>query len=368
MVFNQRVFEFSDEFVTIRRTYDKSDNKDLSIHHICEYVMYESKKSFYKQNGSIYNYFGLLNNWIIKNSYQKFIDICKTFYSTIQIKNWFYQNLTDKTMQVIYLDKKNNEIKNLVKLGSIKPKRPNLNRYNSFVIDNGLNENQYDYEYDSEIETGFDSYSNNTKTNDLTETSTLANIIVNLENEKQSNRNNMMLRQNQPIKPIAIVTPQMVHQVTPTILVPHEQNQVENYNDELKNHIILLEKKLGEQSECIKILTEENTDLILKFKNEIDLLLSENNELNNKFLQRESETAFIKQHLKKVIEEKNKFIGSLKYADSTGNQQTDNNINEQFQEQNKELTYKLERIKQGNAKLTEIVKCLEETNLKNKNE
>ena len=104
MVFNQRDFEFSDEFVTIRRTFDKSENKELYIHHICEYVMDESKKSFYKQNGSIYHFFGLLNNWIMKNSYQKFIDVCKTFYSTTQIKNWFYQNLADKTMQVIYLD------------------------------------------------------------------------------------------------------------------------------------------------------------------------------------------------------------------------------------------------------------------------
>jgi hypothetical protein len=367
MVFNQRDFELTDEFVTIRRTYEKSDNKDLSIHHICEYVMEESKKSFYKQNGSIYHFFGLLNNWIMNDSYKKFIDVCRTFYSTIQIKNWFYLNLTDATMQVIYLDKKNNEIKNLVKLGVVKNKKPTINRFNSFVMD----------------DTSSESY--NVESTDLEQTDVLANIIVNLENEKQSNRNYMMLRQQ--TNPITAPT-------SSPSTEPNEQNLLKKENEELKNIIMTLENKL----------TEENGNLTRKFKYELNQLAMENVNLNNKILVKESETNAIKIHLEQVTAEKNRFIENLKEANSTNtDQQTNSKNDEKILVENQNLKMKecelteqvnmlkqkcaehekinmdlnikldernilLEQIEQENIKLIQIIKCLEETNLKNKND
>ena len=109
--FNQRDLEFSDEFVKMRLTYDKSENKEIAIHHICEYVIDESKKCFFKQNNLKFNFYGILSKWIISRPYDEFIEECKKFYSTTQIRNWIFRTLSDNTMEIIHLDKNNNDIK-----------------------------------------------------------------------------------------------------------------------------------------------------------------------------------------------------------------------------------------------------------------
>lgn len=139
--FNERDLEFSDDFVKIRLTYDKSNNKNIAIHHICDFVIEESKKCFYKYNNSNnkYSFFNRLNKWITSNPYEDFIEACKDLYSTTQIKNWIYRTLADEDMQIIHLDKSNNEIKSDIENNCIiKPSKIELNnktsRSNSFCL------------------------------------------------------------------------------------------------------------------------------------------------------------------------------------------------------------------------------------------
>lgn len=155
--FNERDLEFSDDFVKIRLTYDSSDNKQISINHICDYVLEESKKCFYRPIGSTqyFSFYNKLNDWIISEPYEKFIEVCKGFFSTIQIKNWIYRTLSNDQIEIIHLDKNNNEIKKDVVSNvqpiketktELKKNKASWYRTNSFCI----KENDLDYDISSD--------------------------------------------------------------------------------------------------------------------------------------------------------------------------------------------------------------------------
>jgi hypothetical protein len=108
--FNQRDLEFYDEFVKLRYSYDNSNQPHIMIHHIADFVLELAKKCFFIYNRIRFNYWEKLNQWIVAHSYDEFIKVCETFYSSAQIKSWIYTNLTEPDMRIIYLDKYNHII------------------------------------------------------------------------------------------------------------------------------------------------------------------------------------------------------------------------------------------------------------------
>ena len=225
--FNERDLEFSDDFVKIRLTYDKSNNKKIAIHHICDFVIEESKKCFYKYNNSNnkYSFFNRLNKWITSNPYENFIEACKDLYSTTQIKNWIYRTLADEDIQIIHLDKSNNEIKldsENIELND----KPNWNRISSFSYQN---------------------HKDNTTSEPLD--NDIKNIIKKIEEEEETNR----------LEKWGHTISARIHNT--------EYRELISENENLKSQIEHLEKYIRESSE-----EHNNNDL----KNRVKMLEEEN--------------------------------------------------------------------------------------------
>jgi hypothetical protein len=210
--FNERDLEYSDNFVNIRLTYDNSDNKELSIHHICDYVFEESKKCFYRliNSNQTFNFYNKLNDWIITETYEKFVEVCKGFYSTTQIKNWIYRILSNNQIEIIYLDKHNKEIKKDIVLNNIS-KNDNITeipwyKTNSFCLkDHNDNDNNNDNDNDNVSSTNSNSeLQKNNYSNDLYEKQIkeLFTEIINISEENTCLKNGIvrLAVQNDKIK------------------------------------------------------------------------------------------------------------------------------------------------------------------------
>jgi hypothetical protein len=281
--YNQRDFEYSDEFIKIRFSYDKAENKDLSIHHICDYVLDESRKCFYRHNGNVYNFFGLLNNWIRKQSYLELINQCKQFYSTQQIKNWFYKNLLEPTMTPIYLDKANNEITDLVNLAPL--------NVNSTKLDN-LHVN-------------------------------LNGVVNEIKNNKNDFTNSLMMMDSTQDEPPNNVLPSEKEQI-----MTREIENLTKFNSEMVNEInswklkfeeaIRNNKTKADEISAIKIhleqqIAEKNCLLsnmaMLNSRNQQSQMESSNTKLIEKALCEQTEIA---QQLECVVAEKTAWIEKLK--------------------------------------------------------
>ncbi len=103
-----------DPFYIIREQYDCSDDKDLAVQYITEYVTKLAKKLLYKnkQGYGITNNFGTrLNEFINTNQEGIFEEICSSFRSSLQIKNWIYKNLSDESFEIIDEEYNNNNIR-----------------------------------------------------------------------------------------------------------------------------------------------------------------------------------------------------------------------------------------------------------------
>ena len=90
---NQRLD--ADQFIVIREAYNASDNKDLAVEYICEYVKIQATNYEYSSDDESYtaNCHDALSTWINYTSHDEFVKICHTFVSTVQIKSWIYNNL-----------------------------------------------------------------------------------------------------------------------------------------------------------------------------------------------------------------------------------------------------------------------------------
>jgi hypothetical protein len=73
----------TDEFLLIKEKYDDSQqkDKDQEVHYISDYVKKEALEL---------NYINALNNYIIDNGFEKYYNVCHTFGSTSQIRDWLY--------------------------------------------------------------------------------------------------------------------------------------------------------------------------------------------------------------------------------------------------------------------------------------
>ena len=74
----------TDEFLLIKEKYDDSQqkDKDQEVHYISDYVKKEALEL---------NYINALNNYIIDNDFEKYYNVCHTFGSTSQIRDWLYK-------------------------------------------------------------------------------------------------------------------------------------------------------------------------------------------------------------------------------------------------------------------------------------
>jgi len=74
----------NDEFLLIKEKYDDSPqkDKDQEVHYISDYVKKEALEL---------NYINALNKYIIDNSFGDYYNICHTFGSTSQIRDWLYK-------------------------------------------------------------------------------------------------------------------------------------------------------------------------------------------------------------------------------------------------------------------------------------
>ena len=68
----------------IKEKYDDSQqkDKDQEVHYISDYVKKEALEL---------NYINALNNYIIDNDFEKYYNVCHTFGSTSQIRDWLYK-------------------------------------------------------------------------------------------------------------------------------------------------------------------------------------------------------------------------------------------------------------------------------------
>jgi hypothetical protein len=73
----------TDEFLLIKEKYDDSQqkDKDQEVHYISDYVKKEALEL---------NYINALNNYIIDDGFEKYYNVCHTFGSTSQIRDWLY--------------------------------------------------------------------------------------------------------------------------------------------------------------------------------------------------------------------------------------------------------------------------------------
>jgi len=97
LIKNQRLD--SDEFGIIREAYEASNNKELEVEYICEYVKMEASRCHYtlpKEDGNqkMYNCQQALYSWINTRSEEEFIELCHNFVSTMQIRAWIIKTLT----------------------------------------------------------------------------------------------------------------------------------------------------------------------------------------------------------------------------------------------------------------------------------
>lgn len=89
-----------DPFAIIREVYDNSQNKDIAIYHITEYVRKYAKScslTYFKkrEHNKILedNYHDRLNHWIKENNVTKFEKECHKFTTSFQIRTWFKEAL-----------------------------------------------------------------------------------------------------------------------------------------------------------------------------------------------------------------------------------------------------------------------------------
>ncbi len=113
LVYNKIKFEkdreIFDPFYSIRETYEAHNDKEVAVHIICEYVMIQASKCYYKHIESgqelVDTFSKLLRNYIKENQGKPtaFETICHDFRSTSQIKNWLYINLIKSdNCEIIY--------------------------------------------------------------------------------------------------------------------------------------------------------------------------------------------------------------------------------------------------------------------------
>jgi len=132
---------FSDQFFAIKEQYDCLTDKDLAVHYIGEYVSGLTKKCYYRVIGGcgkIYNFSNRLTEYINNNPEGTFESICHHFCSTLQIKNWIYKNLTEKSFEIVEEEEINN-VNNTTKSNKFDSidvnnrrliKTPTINKYN----------------------------------------------------------------------------------------------------------------------------------------------------------------------------------------------------------------------------------------------
>lgn len=95
-----------DPFAIIREIYNDDNNKETAVFYITEFVRKFSNKckvSYICENGGkiTENYNRKLNDWIDKNGSDKFIEECRKFTSSYQIRIWFKENLINKNEQIM---------------------------------------------------------------------------------------------------------------------------------------------------------------------------------------------------------------------------------------------------------------------------
>lgn len=125
-----------DPFAVIREIYNDDNNKETAVFYITEFVRKFSNKckiSYICENGRkiTENYNRKLNDWIDKNGSDKFIEECRKFTSSYQIRIWFKENLIHKNEQIIDDFEENDEPDSY---GILKVKKNNYEIFKQNII------------------------------------------------------------------------------------------------------------------------------------------------------------------------------------------------------------------------------------------
>jgi len=127
LAYNKILFEKErenfDPFYSIREIYEAHDSKDTAVHIICEFVLKEAKKIYYKENSDsnkIFDFYKKLREWINDNQDGTFEGICHEFRSSSQIRTWLYKNLLKNDEEIYFNDTSPNKINSLVNFNQSK--------------------------------------------------------------------------------------------------------------------------------------------------------------------------------------------------------------------------------------------------------
>tara|TARA_A100001015_G_C14563799_1_gene546433 strand:+ start:15 stop:593 length:579 start_codon:yes stop_codon:yes gene_type:complete len=118
-----------DPFYQVREIYDNTDNKNIAVYSITQYVREYAKKVQYQCGQEISNFSDKLNNWIEDNS-NEFLKICHCFMSTYQIETWLLSNLKLTDNQSLIKSHKTYNVCGITDL-----KKDNYNKYRERLLE-----------------------------------------------------------------------------------------------------------------------------------------------------------------------------------------------------------------------------------------